>query len=568
MDDAQGMHREPLLEFVEGWGNIARGVMDDIGNASGPLNNPVCVVTTMEEDVRLEDLGVTLNPAFSKLVVVFAQLSTEVARLRRTAEETLFPALSIFGEHPHINGTDAGLPEGEVQVALARSLKQLQDVVLFLEQVYAVALNLFEQLSALYTDIPRVYSPLQAVRLSTAFMALGESLGLAAGLDEAVTVNTALPVAFDTFRRMLSAIRANPTGFSTDEVGDLEGIESTVSNLESRLLAANACDIIVDKLVSLMGEGGHPQHFLDQMAKTAFDGVNEITARLLTKEERPSDRINLVSLMCLVILHSRLVPLEVDNKLCEVVWDLRKSAIMLPVSRMHLVQPVEFLCRYLPPSAIELGPPQPLEAVHQARRHALDRIGTDLKKELSVLLTEGAAWIANLETSLAVSEENMNAMFGRRIRLLSDGIYVAHRIRSRVQETIHLHDVMEAPMTKVELRMLARAVELLQGINGSYRRHNTGLALELPHMLGFALDRLAMLVVPAKEVLEEALTSIVSGWSRMQITLSGKWTGAELARQDAVAAASLAENVLSGPATKQRYENIEPDVGTITVTQT
>jgi hypothetical protein len=231
---------------------------------------------------------------------------------------------------------------------------------------------------------------------------------------------------------------------------------------------------------------------------------------------------------------------------------------MLPVSRIHLIQPVEFLCRYLPTSAIELGPSQPLEVAHQAKYDALDRIVTDLKKELSVLLVEGAAWIANLEIKLAVSEENMKAVFGRRIRLLSDGIHIAHRIRNRVQETIHLHDVLEAPLTDVELRMLARGLELLHGIKSSYRRrHNTELALELQHLLGFALDRLTMLVVPAKQVLEEALTSVVSGWSRMQITLSGKWTGAELAREDAVAAASLAENVLSGPATKQRYESFE-----------
>jgi hypothetical protein len=177
---------------------------------------------------------------------------------------------------------------------------------------------------------------------------------------------------------------------------------------------------------------------------------------------------------------------------------------------------------------------------------------------------EGTAWIANLEIKLAVSEENMNAVFGQRIRLLSDGIHIAHRIRNRVQETIQLHDVLEAPLTNIELRLLARGLELLHGINSSYRRNNTELALELQHLLGFALDRLTMLVVPAKQVLEEALTSVVSGWSRMQITLSGKWTGAELAREDAVAAASLAEIVLSGPATKQRYESFEVD-GALTI---
>ena len=30
-----------------------------------------------------------------------------------------------------------------------------------------------------------------------------------------------------------------------------------------------------------------------------------------------------MSLMCLAVLHSRLVPLQVDQRLCKVVWDVR-----------------------------------------------------------------------------------------------------------------------------------------------------------------------------------------------------------------------------------------------------
>ena len=57
MDDARGVHREPLLEFVEDWGNIARGVIDDTGDAPGPLNDPVCVVTAMEEGKAVDEVG-------------------------------------------------------------------------------------------------------------------------------------------------------------------------------------------------------------------------------------------------------------------------------------------------------------------------------------------------------------------------------------------------------------------------------------------------------------------------------------------------------------------------------
>lgn len=53
-------------------------------------------------------------------------------------------------------------------------------------------------------------------------------------------------------------------------------------------------------------------------------------------------------------------------------------------------------------------------------------------------------------------------------------------------------------------------------------------------------------------MLEEAIASVSTGWGRVKEKLAGLGAGADAARQDAVAAASLAERVLSGPPTTQR----------------
>ena len=53
-------------------------------------------------------------------------------------------------------------------------------------------------------------------------------------------------------------------------------------------------------------------------------------------------------------------------------------------------------------------------------------------------------------------------------------------------------------------------------------------------------------------MLEEAIASGSQGWSRVQKTLTGHGACADAARQDAVAAASLAEGVLFGPPTVHR----------------
>ena len=77
--------------------------------------------------------------------------------------------------------------------------------------------------------------------------------------------------------------------------------------------------------------------------------------------------------------------------------------------------------------------------------------------------------------------------------------------------------------------------------------------LYLTSLSPFPPDSFSPLIqAPAKYVLEEAIASVSTGWSRVQNTLAGRGAGADSARQDAVAAASLAERILAGPPTTQR----------------
>mmetsp|Transcript_7605 Transcript_7605/g.19370 ORF Transcript_7605/g.19370 Transcript_7605/m.19370 type:complete len:1168 (-) Transcript_7605:91-3594(-) len=545
-DDAQPDQLEQLRRFVDEWGEVAREVTEVVGDAVGrAYDDPVCLAGAPSEELRLEDLAVTINPAFSKLIVIFAHLTAEVARLHKAADETLFPTLVVFGERPN---TDDTLFEGDPQAALAHALTKLQDVVLFLEQLTVVSRNLFAQLAALYGDVQRVYAPLQAVRLSTAFMALGDALGLAAGLDEAVSANHALPSAFAMFRRMLQTVQAAPCRFAVGE-GGAELLEAALTTLENRLLSADSFNCTLDQFCR--GEPP-PQHFLDQLASSAFTSLTDISSRLSTEGERPSDRRNLVAVLSLVALHSRLAPRTPDKKLCKAAWDLHKRVLMMPVSSTVHLQPVEFLCNYLPPSAIALGPKEPLKAAAAVRAEALDKLDGSLMKELNGLLAQGVSWIARLESSLPTKSTNMSAVLGPRVRLLSNGMLVAQRLRNLLQVTIHLHVALEAPISKAQVRVLAQTAELLQAILSAYNRRRSEIVLEAPHLLGFALGRLASLVAPAREMLETAIATGTTGWGRVQDTLAGRGAGADAARQDAVAAASLAERVLSGPPTTQR----------------
>jgi hypothetical protein len=292
---------EQLRWFVDDWGAVAREVTEAAGGGSDVLlcggsdYEPVCLVGAPVEELRLEDLAVTMNPAFSKLIVIFAHLTTEIARLHRAAEETLFPTLVVFGERPHVG--DDTLFEGDLQASLARALTQLQDVVLFLEQLTAVSRNLFAQLSALYGDVQRIYAPLQAVRLTTAFTVLGSALGLAAGLDEAVSTNVALPSAFAMFNRMLATVRADPARFDVADGGAGRGPARRSAGHPGK--PAFVGGLLQRNHGQTRRRGTSPQHFLDQLATTGLTSLN-ISSRL----SRPSDRRHLIAVLSLVSLKS------------------------------------------------------------------------------------------------------------------------------------------------------------------------------------------------------------------------------------------------------------------------
>jgi hypothetical protein len=48
--------------------------------------------------------------------------------------------------------------------------------------------------------------------------------------------------------------------------------------------------------------------------------MTDVSSRLFTEGERPSDRHSLVAALALVALHSRLCPLAPDKKLCKAGW--------------------------------------------------------------------------------------------------------------------------------------------------------------------------------------------------------------------------------------------------------
>lgn len=84
-----------------------------------------------------------------------------------------------------------------------------------------------------------------------------------------------------------------------------------------------------------------------------------------------------------------------------------------------------------------------------------------------------------------------------RTSLFQEGMRLVNRLRHYTQEIIHLHVSLEAPVTKRRVRLIARAVEMLQAMCEAFTQ-NLNLSLEVQHVLKFLADRIHRMMVRLK----------------------------------------------------------------------
>ena len=366
-----------LRQFVQAWSAHATSVTDAIDeqglgqastvsyNVCDALTDPLAVVCDPQESLSVGSLVATDNPAFSKLVTVFAYLICEVGRLRADGAACFLPLLTVFGERS--GGGERG--QAELEAALAEALPALQNLLGFEAQLRRVAANLYGQLCALYADKQRLYAPLKLVRLSAAFASLGDALSLLHSLDECVRANGGLPTAFALLKRQLERLEADPqmSAAAGCDAAAAAALDAALGAMEARLLPASLFDETLNALCGPEG-GPPPKRLQDELCAHTVGALEAALGRVAGGAERPGDRAELLSCLCLGALHCRLAPLAPDRRLCAAMWAVFRACHALPVSDQLLCQPLAFFRAHLPPAALATGPKDPSA---EARRRCL-----------------------------------------------------------------------------------------------------------------------------------------------------------------------------------------------------
>lgn len=83
-----------------------------------------------------------------------------------------------------------------------------------------------------------------------------------------------------------------------------------------------------------------------------------------------------------------------------------------------------------------------------------------------------------------------------RLKLVVQGLYLAHRVNTLVGTLLHLHVALQQPISKADVRSLAQCLELLKAIQAQYARRSSMLSASATHLLFFAQCRLHKVTAP------------------------------------------------------------------------
>ncbi|KAH8053835.1 hypothetical protein JL722_9315 [Aureococcus anophagefferens] len=361
-----------------------------------------------------------------------------------------------------------------------------EELANFVERCHACALNITQQLAALYSPLEASYAAtFRDVRLCPAFETLADLLRLLATVDRAIQSNDALATAWVEYKRLMQRVRADPDKWAGELDGAADGaaararlakFERLLADLERSVLHGacfKACvEMDFEELVD-EDEGATRVNVRSNptLLKEFERGVRWLLEKVslgLGTASETTEREQVVGVVALYAFSRRLAPpsAEPDAKLYRQLWALQSRA---PVVTLGVLRPTFERCgvgndeisvqvtlcdgRCLPwfvgDFLAEHAPPPPATArarfARCAKHDAVDG---------------GAKGAAAAEAAL----EQRGALL---LQALAPRAHAA-----LLRSTVALHVALALPFSKSMLAPLASLVEGLKALDHAVRRHH------------------------------------------------------------------------------------------------
>ncbi|EGB07736.1 hypothetical protein AURANDRAFT_27432, partial [Aureococcus anophagefferens] len=441
-----------------------------------------------------------------KVLAVFAFVGDEVRELGELAEAHFLPALLCFGERP-ASDPDAPRATGELEEELGRALPFLQELANFVERCHACALNITQQLAALYSPLEASYAAtFRDVRLCPAFETLADLLRLLATVDRAIQSNDALATAWVEYKRLMQRVRTDPDEWAGELDGAADGaaararlakFERLLADLERSVLHGacfKACvEMDFEELVDEDEGATRVNVRSSPTLLTEFErgvrGLLEKVSLGLGTASETTEREQVVGVVALYAFSRRLAPpsAEPDAKLYRQLWALQSRAPVVTLCDGRCLPWFvgDFLAEHAPPPPATVRKLEPApEAAVAARRAACLALDAALPSDAAALRARCAAWLAKARARFARCAKHdavdggakgaaaAEAALEQRGALLLQALALAHAHAALLRSTVALHVALALPFSKSMLAPLASLVEGLKALDHAVRRHH------------------------------------------------------------------------------------------------
>ncbi|XP_069694005.1 WASH complex subunit 4 isoform X2 [Periplaneta americana] len=518
--------------FLEEYGAQLQGIEEaleeSVCDAWDMTLDPISLQFVPYERTTLLQLIDTDNKVLNKILVVFSTLCAEVRCLQAEAREKYYDTILFYAE-----GGEGNLQDGAIQLLVSRMLPHLQELSCFVKRCEQVAVQIVEQLAALYTtskDAPRVINA-TGVHFQDVFDHLGDILVMLITLDEMLSNHSTLHEHWIVYKRTVKSVHHDPSKFGVD-CEKLKNFERLLLEIENHLLSGKVLQKMVEK--SFDGAKG----FISKNVSLAeeFNSFlkNAITdLEMKAVEQLDSDHLILwVKLSALYVLNFNLFGV-VDKKLFKQLWDLNKKIPAVTLVGNVLWFPEQFLLAHLTHMA-KLIDKKTQQAVQSRRQAFLQQKAQNLPRECQTLNLQICSWMVQMETtferdSTILKLEDLN----NRCDLFLQGVAYASEINRLLKTMTNLHVTLAKPMTKTAVLALCKLIELLKGIQHMYHRHYITIAESINHVVQhLAFQALSIIATAKKGVIQD------KRYSEKHL--------------DILSSLVLAEKALHGPGTKER----------------
>jgi len=493
-------HIQNLLIFVQSHeallASIQSSTRDAIADAPLSHYRPISMSSEPTERVLPADIISSENEELRKILTVLLYNCDESQELMKIAEDKFFGPLTMFGQVP-LQISDRDAPEerngtGYREKMIGKMLPTLQEIANFVDRCHAVVLNLVQQLASLHDiKLPAFARTFQKTHLQSAFAALGNILRTLQIIDTIIDGNTTLTDAWGAYKMMIAFVRADQASFETNET-KISEFERLLVSLDDPLMSANCFSSCIEQnfeeiqeeeeVINLIVQGNNV--FLTELLFFIKKRLDESLASVGSNSEI-NEKEQVMSCFCLYALYRRLVPRHVppDPKLYKAFWLVQKTVPFVVICDNYLWVPPEFLQKYVSmPSQPSLDPPNAVAF----RKLYMEKFVQLFPNRATLAVAQCTAWFILMESKFQPSvryEQSTIQALETRSSVLFKGACLASRVSSLVKTCLVAHVIMEMPLSKTLLSHITQLIEILKGIEFTFKRKDTIVAEAQVHSL-------------------------------------------------------------------------------------